>query len=114
MFLWTKPQGRRAFGTTAEFAEATKVLAANQGLYNGFLAAGLIWALILGVTGAGHSIAGLVVSGNVFRAMLGNIDRIESVNTSFASFEEVNYRHLVFEGYAFNGVTQITASPLTM
>jgi putative membrane protein len=46
MFLWTTPRGRAAFGTTAEFAEATKVLAANQGLYNGFLAAGLIWALI--------------------------------------------------------------------
>ena len=44
MFLWTKPRGRGAFGTTAEFAEATKALAANQGLYNGFLAAGLFWA----------------------------------------------------------------------
>ena len=46
MFLWTTARGRKAFGTTAEFAEATKVLAANQGLYNGFLAAGLFWALI--------------------------------------------------------------------
>jgi len=46
MFLWTTPRGRAAFGTTAEFAEQTKVLAANQGLYNGFLAAGLFWALI--------------------------------------------------------------------
>ena len=46
MFLWTKPQGRAAFGTDAEFAEATKVLAANQGLYNGFLAAGLLWGLV--------------------------------------------------------------------
>jgi putative membrane protein len=48
MFLWTTKRGRRAFGTTAEFAEASKVLAANQGLYNGFLAAGLIWGLIHG------------------------------------------------------------------
>src|SRR5881392_1486261 len=48
MFLWTKPAGRRAFGTTPEFAEASKVLAANQGLYNGFLAAGLLWSLTLG------------------------------------------------------------------
>lgn len=47
MFLWTKPAGMRAFGLTAEFAEQTAVLAANQGLYNGFLAAGLIWGLIL-------------------------------------------------------------------
>jgi putative membrane protein len=46
MFLWTKPQGRSAFGTDAEFAEATKVLAANQGLYNGFLVAGLVWGLV--------------------------------------------------------------------
>ena len=46
MFLWTSKRGRKAFGTTAEFAEASKVLAANQGLYNGFLAAGLVWALM--------------------------------------------------------------------
>ncbi|HPG89806.1 MAG TPA: DUF1304 domain-containing protein [Hyphomicrobium sp.] len=45
MFLWDKPQGMKAFGTTPEFAAASKVLAANQGLYNGFLAAGLLWAL---------------------------------------------------------------------
>lgn len=43
MFLWRAPLGRRAFGTTAEFAAATRVLAANQGLYNGFLALGLAW-----------------------------------------------------------------------
>lgn len=42
MFLWTKPLGRRVFGLTAEDAEKTRVLAANQGLYNGFLAAGLV------------------------------------------------------------------------
>jgi putative membrane protein len=48
MFLWTSPRGRRAFGTEASFAEASKVLAANQGLYNGFLAAGLIWGLSAG------------------------------------------------------------------
>jgi putative membrane protein len=46
MFLWRTPVGRRTFGTTAEFAEASAVLAANQGLYNGFLAAGLLWALL--------------------------------------------------------------------
>lgn len=48
MFLWDTERGRKAFGMTAEFAAATKVLAANQGLYNGFLAAGLIWGLWLG------------------------------------------------------------------
>ena len=48
MFLWATPRGRRAFGTTPEFAEQSRVLAANQGLYNGFLAAGLVWALLTG------------------------------------------------------------------
>jgi len=47
MLLWTRPAGRRAFGLTAEFAQASRVLAANQGLYNGFLAAGLLWSLWL-------------------------------------------------------------------
>jgi putative membrane protein len=51
MFLWTKPAGRRAFGMSREQAEATKVLAANQGLYNGFLAAGLLWGVYLGAAG---------------------------------------------------------------
>jgi len=46
MFFWTKPLGLRTFGMTQEFANSTAVLAANQGLYNGFLAAGLIWALL--------------------------------------------------------------------
>jgi putative membrane protein len=53
MFLWDKPAGLRAFGQTLEAATATKVLAANQGLYNGFLAAGLFWGLSLGVNGSG-------------------------------------------------------------
>ena len=53
MFLWATPRGRRAFGTTPEFAEQSKVLAANQGLYNGFLAAGLAWGLMLGPAGYG-------------------------------------------------------------
>src|SRR5262245_11559572 len=46
MFLWTKPFGRRTFGLTEAVAEGSKRLAANQGLYNGFLAAGLIWGLV--------------------------------------------------------------------
>jgi putative membrane protein len=48
MFLWEKPAGRKSFRTTAEFATQSKTLAANQGLYNGFLAAGLIWGLFAG------------------------------------------------------------------
>jgi putative membrane protein len=53
MFLWTKPAGRRAFGLSAEFAQQSKALAANQGLYNGFLVAGLVWGLSLGESGYG-------------------------------------------------------------
>jgi putative membrane protein len=51
MFLWDKPAGLRAFAQTPERAAATKVLAANQGLYNGFLAAGLFWGLSMGAAG---------------------------------------------------------------
>ena len=48
MFMWTKPKGIKAFGLKSkQFAEETKVLAANQGLYNGFLAAGLIFSIIV-------------------------------------------------------------------
>lgn len=53
MFLWDKPAGLRAFGQTQEAATASKVLAANQGLYNGFLAAGLFWGLWLGAEDGG-------------------------------------------------------------
>jgi putative membrane protein len=46
MFLWDTPTGRRVFGLDPEFATESKALAANQGLYNGFLAAGLVWGLV--------------------------------------------------------------------
>lgn len=48
MFLWDKPRGRRSFNMTEEFAKQSKTLAMNQGLYNGFLAAGLIWGIFAG------------------------------------------------------------------
>lgn len=51
MFLWDKPIGMKIFRQSAEKAAASKVLAANQGLYNGFLAAGLVWSLLLGSNG---------------------------------------------------------------
>jgi putative membrane protein len=51
MFLWDKPYGMRTFRLTPEFAAASKGLAANQGLYNGFLAAGLVWGLVQGAAG---------------------------------------------------------------
>ena len=71
MFLWTKPAGRKAFGLSAEQAEATKVLAANQGLYNGFLAAGLLWSLTLGDAGKAVNLffLGCVLVAGVYGAM---------------------------------------------
>jgi putative membrane protein len=78
MFLWDKPAGLRAFGLTQEAATASKVLAANQGLYNGFLAAGLLWGLTLGAAGAGVKVfflacvlvAGLYGTATVSRKVL--------------------------------------------
>lgn len=60
MFLWDKPAGLRAFGQTQAAATASKVLAANQGLYNGFLAAGLFWGAALGPAGRSIQIFFLV------------------------------------------------------
>lgn len=54
MFFWTKPLGRKAFGLKPDFAEQSKALAANQGLYNGFLVAGLAWGLVQDAAGAGR------------------------------------------------------------
>ena len=51
MLLWDGPFARKSFGMTEEFSRSTRVLAANQGLYNGFLAAGLIWGIWLGHAG---------------------------------------------------------------
>lgn len=70
MFLWDQPAGRRAFGHSREKAAATKVLAANQGLYNGFLAAGLVWGLTLGPAGTALKVffLGCVVVAGVFGA----------------------------------------------
>jgi putative membrane protein len=68
MFLWDKPAGRKVFKTTPEFAAASKVLAANQGLYNGFLAAGLIWGLLGGGAAVLVFFLGCVVVAGVFGA----------------------------------------------
>ena len=74
MFLWDTPKGRRAFGTTPEFAAASKVLAANQGLYNGFLAAGLFWGLSLGAGGRGVTLffLGCVLVAGLYGAATAN------------------------------------------
>ena len=69
MFLWTRPQGRKAFNLTPEKAEATRVMAANQGLYNGFLAAGLLWSLVTGNTTNQMFILGCVVVAGLYGGM---------------------------------------------
>ena len=71
MFLWDKPIGLKAFGQSKEQAIATKVLAANQGLYNGFIAAGLLWGLIQGAEGYGFKVFFLlcVIVAGVFGAI---------------------------------------------
>jgi putative membrane protein len=73
-FLWDTPYGRKTFGLTPEFATASKALAANQGLYNGFLAAGLVWGLALGGDGDAIKIfflACVVIAGVVGGATVG-------------------------------------------
>jgi putative membrane protein len=74
MFLWNKPFGLRTFGITADYAAATRSLAANQGLYNGFLAAGLAWGIALGTSGYAIKIFFLacVVIAGVFGAFTAN------------------------------------------
>ena len=71
MFFWDKPLGRRAFGLTPEFARASQGLAANQGLYNGFLVAGLVWGIWLGAAGGPVKIffLGCVIVAGVFGAL---------------------------------------------
>lgn len=74
MFLWDKPYGRKVFGLSPEYATASKSLAANQGLYNGFLVAGLVWGLSLGVAGSSIKLffLGCVVVAGVYGAFTAN------------------------------------------
>ena len=71
MFLWDKPLGLKTFRHSAEEAASSKVLAANQGLYNGFLAAGLIWGAYLGPAGLGVKLffLGCVIVAGLFGAV---------------------------------------------
>ncbi len=70
-FLWTTPFGVRTFGLTREFAAASRALAANQGLYNGFLAAGLVWGLALG--SGGHAITTFFLACVVIAGVFGGL-----------------------------------------
>lgn len=71
MFLWETPRVRAIFRISPEFAFNTRVLAANQGLYNGFLAAGLILALIRGIPGAGADLAHFILACVVVAGLYG-------------------------------------------
>lgn len=74
MFLWNRPFGMKTFKLTPEFAAASKALAANQGLYNGFLAAGLVWGVCLGTPGFSIKIFFLacVIVAGIFGALTVN------------------------------------------
>ena len=69
MFLWNRPFGMKTFGLTPEFAAASRALAANQGLYNGFLAAGLAWGAFLGSGAIAGFFLGCVIVAGVFGAI---------------------------------------------
>jgi len=69
MLLWKMPHGRKVFGMTPEFAHQTHKLALNQGLYNGFLAAGLIWGLVAGKFDVTVFFLGCVIVAGLFGAM---------------------------------------------
>jgi len=72
MFLWEKPIGLRTFWMDEDFAAATRVLAANQGLYNGFLAAGLFWSLHTGDIHVQRFFLGCVLTAGVYGALTAN------------------------------------------
>lgn len=74
MFFWDKPKGLKTFGHNLETAKASKVLAKNMGLYNGFLAAGLIWSLVLGTEGHAISLFFLncIIIAGIFGAITAN------------------------------------------
>jgi putative membrane protein len=69
MFLWTKPAGRRIFGLSQDLANASASLAANQGLYNGFLAAGLVWGLLRRDSAIQLFFLGCVIVAGIFGAV---------------------------------------------
>jgi putative membrane protein len=68
MFFWTKPLGRKVFRLEPQFALESAKLAMNQGLYNGFLAAGLVWGLLIGARGVCPFFLGCVVIAGIFGA----------------------------------------------
>ncbi len=72
MFLWEQPAALKAFGMDENFAAATRILAANLGLYNGFLAAGLFWGLFAGDIHVQRFFLGCVLTAGVYGALTAN------------------------------------------
>ena len=79
MFMWATPRARRAFGMSKEEAESTKVLAANQGLYNGFLAAGLFWGLLHSNQIFGYQIQLFFIACVIIAALYGGLTAKRSI-----------------------------------
>ncbi len=79
MFLWDKPKGMKVFGLKPEQAKASKTLAANQGLYNGFLAAGLIWGLVHPTAGIGFQIQCFFLSCVIVAGIYGGLTASRSI-----------------------------------
>ncbi|OAA53097.1 hypothetical protein ISF_09051 [Cordyceps fumosorosea ARSEF 2679] len=81
MFLWTTPRGLRTFKMDRDLAEKTKVLAANQGLYNGFLAAGLAWSLLHPAPGFAHQLQLFFLSNVVLAGAYGGATATKKIWT---------------------------------
>ena len=79
MFLWTRPLGLKTFRNTPEKAETTRVLAANQGLYNGFLGAGMIWSVFIGDHGQAVSTAGFFLACMVIAGIYGGFTATKKI-----------------------------------
>jgi putative membrane protein len=79
MFAWTTARVRRTFGTSEEFAQASRALAANQGLYNGFLAAGLFWSLVYPARDVGTHIALFFLACVIVAAIYGGLTAKRSI-----------------------------------
>ncbi|WP_218034888.1 DUF1304 domain-containing protein [Paenibacillus amylolyticus] len=79
MFMWTRPRTMKTFNLTPEFAKSTKSLAANQGLYNGFLAAGLIWGLVYPDAAVGQHIQIFFLACVIIAALYGGATSSRSI-----------------------------------
>lgn len=79
MFLWTAPRTMKRFGTSAGFARESRSLAANQGLYNGFLAAGLVWGLVYPHADTGYQIQTFFLACVLVAALFGGLTAQRSI-----------------------------------